>query len=172
MRTWRLWSSAYTDHRQPIIAADLPIVVMNRMTVIHQQMGCSLLSPIATIKFLSTTVLLYFGDPWKIHVGLIFQSFNLWRDGPLVLNKLKFWGAQSDPIKASLTDYWKLSQYAAVTRNCDLWFKDTCLWPCVGMLLCSLCHAISAYLSCKWNSMLKGIFIVKRYPWIISIIGN
>ena len=45
MRTWRLWSSAYTDHRQPIIEADLPLVVMNRMTVIYWQMGCSLLSP-------------------------------------------------------------------------------------------------------------------------------
>ena len=39
MRTWKLWSSAYTDHRQSF-------VVMNRLMVIHWQMSCSLLSPI------------------------------------------------------------------------------------------------------------------------------
>ncbi len=42
--TW--WSSAYTDHHQPIIETYLPFVVMNRLTVIQQQMSCSLVSPI------------------------------------------------------------------------------------------------------------------------------
>ena len=39
MRSWRWWSSAYTDHRQPF-------VVMNRLTVINRQMSCSLLPPL------------------------------------------------------------------------------------------------------------------------------
>ena len=36
--------SAYTDHRQPF-------VVMNRLTVIHQQMRCSLLPPLSYLDY-------------------------------------------------------------------------------------------------------------------------
>ena len=50
MRTWRKWLSAYTDHRQLIIVADLPFVVMNRLTPIHWQMSCSLLSPLMSTR--------------------------------------------------------------------------------------------------------------------------
>ncbi len=40
--------SLYTDHCQPIIVTDLPFVVMNRSTVIHPQMSCSLLPPLVS----------------------------------------------------------------------------------------------------------------------------
>ena len=38
--------TAYTDHRLPIIVADLPFVVMNRLTPLHQKISCSPFPPV------------------------------------------------------------------------------------------------------------------------------
>ncbi len=68
---------------------------------------------IATIRFFSTER--FFCILWPPMENTWTNLFRVLVGQGVVLNKfMKFWGVQSEPIKASLTDYWKLSQYAAV----------------------------------------------------------